>query len=209
MKFYDCATAPSPRRVRMFIAEKNLDIPVVEVDLGSLEQHSQDFANLNPHRTVPVLELDDGSILTSSHAICRYLEEVYPQQPLMGRNPQERGHIADLEWRIEQEGFMAVGESFRNRARSFKNNAVTGKHEHAQIPELVERGRVRASQFMQWLDNHLAEREFIAGDYFSVADITAFITLDFAKWIKLEAPEECKNLHRWFSEVAKRPSASL
>lgn len=209
MKFYDCATAPSPRRVRMFIAEKNLDIPVVEVDLGSLEQHSQAFASLNPHRTVPVLELDDRSVLTSSQAICRYLEEVYPQQPLMGRNPQERGFIADLEWRIEQEGFMAVGESFRNRARSFKNNAVTGQHEHAQIPELVERGRVRASQFMQWLDNHLEEREFIAGDYFSVADITAFIAVDFAKWIKLEAPEECENLHRWFSEVAKRPSASL
>ena len=211
MKFYDCATAPSPRRVRMFIAEKNIadKIPVVEVDLGNLEQHSEAFAELNPHRTVPVLELDDGTVLTSSHAVCRYLEEAFPSRPLMGRDLQERGQIADLEWRIEQEGFLAVGESFRNRARSFKNNAVTGKHEHKQIPELVERGRTRASEFMQWLNMHLKNRQFIAGDNFSVADITAFITIDFAKWIKLEAPEEYANLHRWFGEVSKRPSAAL
>ena len=114
MKFYDCATAPSPRRVRMFIAEKKLEIPVVEVDLGSQEQHTEAFARLNPNRTVPVLELADGTALTTSHAICRYLEDVHPEPALMGRDSQERGRIADLDWRIEQEGFLAVGESFRN-----------------------------------------------------------------------------------------------
>lgn len=219
MKFYDCAPAPSPRRVRMFIAEKksagnNLpggspEIPVVEVDLGGQEQHTEAFASINPYRTVPVLELDDGTALTTSRAICLYLEEKFPEPVLFGRNPQERAQIADLDWRIEQDGFLAVGESFRNRARSYKNNALTGKHQHAQIPELVERGRARASHFMQWLDGQLDQRQFVAGDHFSVADITAFITIDFARWIKLEAPAEYVNLHRWFDEVSKRPSASL
>lgn len=209
MKFYDCATAPSPRRVRMFIAEKKLDIPTVEVDLANREQHTEAFVKINPYRTVPALALEDGVVLTSSHAICRYLEDLHPEPALMGRNAQERGQIVDLDWRIEQEGFLAVGESFRNRAKSFKNNAMTGKHEHAQIPALVERGRARALQFMQWLDTRLEKREFIAADQFSVADITAFTAIDFARWIKLQAPEEYINLHRWFGEISKRDSAKL
>ncbi len=209
MKFYDCATAPSPRRVRMFIAEKGLVIPVVEVDLANREQHSDAFVKLNPHRTVPVLELDDGTTLNTTSGICQYLEACFPQVPLIGADPKERGLISDLDWRIEQEGFLAVGESFRNRSKAFKNNAVTGQHEHSQIPELVDRGRARAEQFMQWLNEHLAQREYIAGDGFSIADITAFITLEFARWIKLEPPTDYENLHRWYSEIAARDSAAL
>jgi len=207
MKFFDCATAPSPKRVRMFLSEKNLDITVVEVDLGARQQHGDAFVKLNSHRTVPVLQLDDGTTLTSSAGICRYLEAAHPEPALMGRNPTECGLIADLDWRIEQEGFLAVGESFRNRAKSFKDHAVTGEHPHAQIPELVDRGRTRAEHFMSWLDKQLNQREFVAGDQFSVADITAFVAVDFAKWIKLEAPAEQKNLHRWFAAIAERESA--
>jgi len=208
MKFYDCATAPSPRRVRMFIAEKKLNIPVVEVDLANKEQHTKAFAKLNPHRTVPVLELDDGSTLCSTHGICHYLEAVYPDIPLMGTDAVERGQIADLDWRIELEGFLAVGESFRNRAKSFKNNAVTGARPHAQIPELVERGRARSEQFLEWFDRHLEQREFVAGN-FSIADITAFVTLEFAKWIKLEPSPDYTNLHRWYQQVSARDSAKI
>ena len=209
MKFYDCTPAPSPRRVRMFIAEKKLDIPVVQVDLGSKEQHSEAFVKINPHRTVPALELDDGSTLCSTHAICHYLEAAYPEIPLMGTNPVERGQIADLDWRIEQEGLMAVGESFRNHAKSFKNNALTGARQYAQIPQLVERGRVRSEQFLEWFDAHLQQREFVAGENFSVADITAFITLEFSKWIKLEPSAELVNLHRWYKQLSARDSAKL
>ncbi len=209
MKFYDCAPAPSPRRVRMFIAEKKLDIPVVEVDLANREQHTEAFAKINPYRTVPALELEDGTVLTSSHAICRYLEDIHPEPALMGRNALVRGQIIDLDLRIEYEGFLAVGESFRNRAKSFKNNAMPGQHEHAQIPELVERGRTRATQFMQWLDTRLDKREFIAGDQFTVADITAFTAIEFARWIKLEAPADHLNLHRWYDQVSQRSSASV
>jgi len=209
MKFYDCATAPSPKRVRMFIAEKNLEIPVVQVDLGNREQDSQAFIAVNPHRTVPVLELDDGTALTSTHGICHYLEAAHPTPALMGLDPVERGRVADLDWRIEQEGFLAVGESFRNRAKSFKNHAVTGQHQHAQIPELVDRGRARAEQFMEWLNSQLAERDFVAGDNFTVADITAFVTIDFAKWIKLEPPADHEYLHRWYAAIGDRESAKL
>ena len=193
----------------MFIAEKKLDIPVIQVDLANKEQHSEAFAKLNPHRTVPVLVLDDGSTLNSTNGICHYLEAAYPERPLLGAGAAERGLIADLDWRIEQEGFLAVGEAFRNRARSFKNNAVTGANEHAQIPELVERGRARALQYLEWFDGHMQQREFVAGDNFSVADITAFVTLEFAKWIKLEPSDSLVNLHRWYSAVGARDSAKL
>lgn len=209
MKFYDCATAPSPRRVRMFIAEKQLDIPVVKVNLAEREQHSAEFASLNPYRTVPVLELDGGTVLNSSHGICHYLESAYPTPALMGTNATERGVIADLDWRIEQEGFLAVGESFRNRSKAFKNNALTGAREHAQIEALVERGRTRAEYFLDWANQQLDQREFFAGDDFSIADITAYITVEFARWIKLEPPAEYHNLHRWHQLIASRDSAKL
>jgi len=193
----------------MFIAEKGLQIPVVQVDLASREQHSDSFIKLNPHRTVPVLELDDGALLNTSSGICHYLEALHPEPSLMGADALARGQIADLEWRIEQEGFLAVGESFRNRARSFKNNALPGRHEHAQIPQLVDRGRARAEEFMVWLDQLLEKREFVAGDNFSIADITAFLTIEFAKWIKLSPGPDVKNLNRWYTAVSDRDSAKL
>ena len=209
MKFYDCATAPSPRRVRMYIAEKGLDIPVVEVDLANREQHSDAFQKINPSRTVPVLQLDDGRTLITSAGIQCYLEGLHPEPPLFGRDGYERALIVDLDWKIENEGFLAVGEAFRNRAKSFANNALTGKHEYSQIPALVERGSNRTIEFFNWLDQQLQDKEVVAGDVFTVADITAFITVDFAKWVKLQPDPELKNLRRWLESVANRPSAKV
>ena len=209
MKFYDCLTAPSPRRVRMFIAEKGIDIPVVEVDLANLEQHSDAFEVTNPHRTVPVLILDDGRSLTSSTGIIQFLELAYPEPPLLGKDPFECGLIADLNWRIEQEGFLAVGEAFRNRAKSFANRALPGRHQHAQIPELVARGKKRTEEFFNWLDQQIDGNDYIAGNDFSVADITALVTIDFARWIKMEPDASLANLHRWYKNVSSRPSARL
>ena len=209
MKFYDCAPAPSPRRVRMYIAEKGLDIPVVEIDLANREQHSDAFQKINPYRTVPVLELDDGRTLTSSAGIQCYLESLHPEPPLFGRDNYERALVVDLDWRIENEGFLAVGEAFRNRAKSFANNALTGKHAYAQIPELVERGTSRTIAFFSWLDEQLQGRDFVAGDAFSIADITAFITVDFANWVKLQPEDDLENLHRWLEAVSSRPCAKV
>lgn len=206
MKFYDCASAPSPRRIRIFIAEKNLQIPVVDVDLANQEQHTDAFVRINPQRTVPVLELDDGSRLTSTHGIQHYLEYTFPEPALIGRNAAERGKIIDLDTRIEQEGFMAVGESFRNYSKAFANNVFTGEHTHGQIPDLVERGRKRTLEFFAWLDDHLQHHEFIAGESFSIADITAVVTVDFARWIKQQPAPEQTQLLRWYANVSERAS---
>jgi len=209
MKFYDCATAPSPRRVRMFIAEKGLDIPVVQVDLANREQHGAEFETINPHRTVPALELDDGSFLTTSTGICHYLEYCYPEPPMMGKTSSQRGRVIDLDWRMEQEGFMAVGEAFRNKAKSFAKNALTGRHAYNQIDGLVERGRTRTEHFYDWLDELLQSNQYVAGEFFSIADITALATVDFSKYIKVLPQEHHTSLQRWHNLVSSRPSARL
>jgi len=207
MKLYDYEGAPSPRRVRIFVAEKGMDIPTVQVDLAAKSQHDPDFAKVNPHRTVPVLELDDGTRLTNTAGICTYLEALHPEPALLGRTPEEKGLIAQWEWRMENDGYMAVGESFRNKAKGFVNHALPGPVEYAQIPELIDRGLRRTQQFFQFLDDVLAEREFIAGDRYSMADITTLVTIDFAKWMKQTLPESAVHARRWYDAVNARPSA--
>ncbi len=211
MKFYDCATAPSPRRVRMFIAEKGLsdDIETVEVNLREREQLGEAFRAINPFCTVPVLELDDGTRLLSTAGCCCYLEEAYPEPPLMGRTAVERAVVADLEWRMEIDGFLAAGEALRNTSKGLKDRALTGPDDYAQIPELGERGRQRVARYFEVLDRILDGRDFVAGEAFSIADITAFCTVAFAGWIKLDLPESAKNAQRWFADVSERPSAAL
>lgn len=210
MKFYDCKPAPSPRRARIFIAEKGVDIPVVEVDLRSGEQLKPEFAAINPYLTVPVLELDDGTRLLSTQGVWSYLEAAYPEPPLMGRTPEERGRVADAEWRMEMSGFAAVGEALRNSAKGMANRAITGPHDFAQIPELAERGKARVSIFFDDLDRILGENEYVAGDAYSVADITAFVTVEFSGWLKLGLDaDKHKNAMRWCETVKARPSSSL
>ena len=209
MKFYDCAPAPSPRRVRIFIAEKGLDIPVVEVDLRSGEQHGDAFAAINPHRTVPVLELDDGSRLTNTAGICAYLEALHPQPALLGETPTEKACIAEAQWRVEMQGLMAVADVLRNRAKGFRGRALTGAAGFEQIPELADRGLRRIDLFFEELDAIVADRPFVAGDRYSIADITALVAVDFAGWVKKSLPDEAVNARRWHEAVSARPSARL
>jgi len=209
MKFYDCQTAPSPRRARIFIAEKGIDIPVVQVDLRNQEQLEPAFEKINYYRTVPVLELDDGTRLTSTQGVWRYLEEAYPDPPLMGRDAREKAVVADLEWRMEMDGFLAVGEALRNSAPRLKDRAIVGRYNYAQIPELAERGKARVPRFFEDLDRILANSEYLAGDTYTVADITAQTAVDFAGWLKMALPETAKNARRWHAAVSARPSAAL
>ena len=209
MKFYDCQTAPSPRRARIFIAEKGIDIPVVQVDLRNQEQLEPAFEKINYYRTVPVLELDDGTRLTSTQGVWRYLEEAYPDPPLMGRDAREKAVVADLEWRMEMDGFLAVGEALRNSAPRLKDRAIVGRYNYAQIPELAERGKARVPRFFEDLDRILANSEYLAGDTYTVADITAQTAVDFAGWLKMTLPETAKNARRWHAAVSARPSAAL
>jgi len=207
LKFYDCKTAPSPRRVRVFIAEKGIDIETVQVDLGSGEQFSEAFRRINPDCVVPVLELDDGTILTEVVAICDYLESLYPEPPLMGKTPLERASVLMWNAKVEQLGLWAMAEAFRNSVKGLSNQAVTGPDSYPQIPELAERGRQRVARFFERLDDELAERDFLAGSFYSMADISALVVVDFAAWIKIAVPEEAVNLKRWYGAVASRPGA--
>lgn len=207
MKFYDCRPAPSPRRVRVFMAEKGIEVPTVQVDLRNGEHLRPEFRMINPHCTVPVLELDDGTRLVSTAAIWRYLEETHPEPRLMGGSAKEKALIADTQWRIEAEGFMPIAEALRNSAAGMKDRAVTGPVNFEQIPALAERGRKRAKLFLELLEFMVGPKPFLCGERYSVADIDAMIAVDFAKWIKLELPPEAKNARRWYESVAARPSA--
>ncbi len=209
MKFYDCSTAPSPRRVRMVLAEKQASVPTVEVDLRKGEQLTEAFRAINPRCTVPVLELDDGSYLNEALAISWYLERRFPEPSLFGETAQEQARVLMWNAFCEQEGFYAAAEAFRNRAKGLKDRALTGAHGYAQIDALAERGRTRVQRWMADLDARLAQQQFIAGDRFTVADITAFVAIDFAGWVKLTVPAEQVNLTRWYEAVAARPSASV
>jgi len=207
LKFYDCKTAPSPRRVRVFIAEKGIDIETVQVDLGSGEQFSEAFRKINPDCVVPVLELDDGTILTEVVAICDFLESQFPEPPLLGSTPVERATVLMWNAKVEQLGLWAMAEAFRNSAKGLSNKAVTGADSYPQIPELAERGRQRVAKFFERLDDELADREFLAGSFYSMADISALVVVDFAAWIKIAIPEESVNLKRWYGAIATRPNA--
>lgn len=208
MKFYDCKSAPSPRRVRIFIAEKGLEIPTVQVDLRNGEHLTDTFRELNPWCTVPVLELDDGTTLSEAVAVCRYLEEAHPEPPLMGVDARDRAVVAMWEHRFEIDGFLAVTEAFRNQARGLAGRALTGADSVAQIPELVERGRGRVERFFAALDAQLAHHPFVAGERYTIADITAQVAVDFAGWIKMSLPDECRRAAEWYRRVGARPSAA-
>ena len=209
MKFYDCQPAPSPRRARIFIAEKNLEIETAEVDIGRGENLSDEFKRINPRCTVPVLELDDGTYLTENAGIASYLEARYPEPPLLGTTPEERGLIATWNARVEFEGLWPVSEALRNRSKGMVGRAITGPTDYAQIPELAERGQARALEFFEMLDGRLRESEYVGGDSFSVADITALCTVDFAGWVKLGPAAGHRGTRRWHELVSARPSAAL
>lgn len=208
MKLYDCTTAPSPRRVRIFLAEKGVEIPMVQVNLREGEQLGDAFRKINPECTVPVLELDDGTTISEIFAICQYLESQYPEPALMGQNPLERAMVSMWNTKIEQNGIAAVAETLRNRAEGMRDRALPGPLNLAQIPQLVERGRTRVEAFLNRMDEQLDGNRFITEDQFTMADITAFVTVEFAQRLKIPITESQKNLQRWYNDVSGRPSAT-
>lgn len=208
MKFYDCQTAPSPQRARILIAEKGVEVETIEVDLGKGEQLEPAFRAINPRCTVPVLELDDGTRLTENAGIAAYLEAIAPDPPMLGRTPVEKGVIANWNARVELEGLWPLADALRNRSKGMIDRAITGPTNYAQIPELAERGRARAIEFFDVLNERLGESAYVGGDGFSVADITAYVICLFAGWTKLGPTDDHLHTKRWFETVAKRPSIS-
>ena len=208
---YDCATAPSPRRARILLAEKGIAHETLQIDLRSNEQLGEAYRQVNPLCTVPALrtEEEDGPLLTDNAGIAAYLEARYPQPPLLGSTPHEKAEIASWNWRVEFEGLLAIAEAMRNSAPSLANRALPGPVDYAQIPELAQRGLARVQAFFVALNDHLAGRDFIATDRFSIADITAVVAVDFARLVKVKPGEQHPHLLRGRAAMAQRPSMSL
>jgi glutathione S-transferase len=207
MKLYDFAAAPNPRRVRIFIAEKGIDVAMEQVDLRAGAHLEPDFAKINPWLTVPVLELDDGTRIAECVAISRYFEEIHPEPPLWGRGPAEIAQVEMWQHHCEIEGFFGVRDALRNSAERLKGRAMTGPADVEQIPALAERGRRQVEHFIAELDERLADNEFVAGETFSIADITAFCAVDFAAWVKVGITDDQPHAKRWYDAINARPSA--
>ena len=206
---YDCATAPSPRRARIFLAEKGVAHQTIQVDLKNSEQLSSAYQKINPQCTVPALRTEEGIVLADNAAITAYLEARYPEPPLLGITPNEKAQIASWNWRVEFEGLMAVAEALRNSAPAMANRALPGQMDYPQIPELAQRGLARLQQFFGMLDERLADRNFIASDSFSVADITAVVAVDFARVVRIKPGEQHPHLQRWRAAMAQRASMTF
>ena len=206
---YDCATAPSPRRARILLAEKGIAHETVQVDLRQGEQLSDAYRRVNPQCTVPALRTDDGLLLTDNAAITAWLDAAFPEPPLLGSTPSEKAEIASWNWRIEFEGLAAIGEAMRNSAPAMANRALPGPVDYPQIPELAQRGLARVQQFFDTLNDRLIGRDFIATDRFSIADISAVVAVDFARVVKVRLGEQHPQLQRWRAAMAERPAMSL
>jgi glutathione S-transferase len=206
---YDCATAPSPRRARILLAEKGIAHETVQVDLRNNEQLGDAYRKINPQCTVPALRTDDGLLLTDNAGIAAWLEARHPQPALLGVTPAEKAEIASWHWRIEFEGLMAIAEAMRNSAPSLANRALPGPQDYAQIPELAQRGLQRVQKFFVTLNERLEGRDFVATDRFSIADIAAVVAVDFARVVKVKPGEAHPNIVRWRAALAQRPSLAL
>ena len=206
MKLYEFPDAPSPRRARMFLAEKGLRVELVNATEGT--KLADWYVEKYPHALTPMLELDDGTQIGETMAICRYFEMLYPDPPLMGRTPLECACIEMWERRAYNEGLGAVEEVFRNSHPMMADRGFGGTTEAVpQVPALVERGQGRLRRFFDKFARQLADNRYVAGEHFSVADITTLCAIDFGKWCLLEVPPHCSSIKRWYAEVSARPSA--
>ena len=191
LKLYQSNASPNSRRIRIYLAEKGICASTVPVDLGAREQFSDAYTAINPRRVVPTLVLGDGTAIGEVPAIWCYLEEAYPDRPLLGNTPKEKALVTMWERRVELEGFNPTMEAVRNAAAGLKGRAIAGPHDYEQIPALVERGKQRVKDFYADFNGRLSEVPFVAGYYFSVADITAIVTVDFATMaLGLQSPDE-------------------
>lgn len=200
MKLYDLKAGMNPRRVRIFLAEKGIDVPMVDVDMMKGENATPEFLALNPLGKLPVLELDDGTILTESMAICRYFEELHPEPPLFGRDPLERAQVEMWNRRMELEIAYPMTQVFQHGYEFWKGRIT-------QVPAFGEVCREKLRDRMNWLDGELADRNYIAGDSYTVADITAQCGLLMGKAVDMRVPDTLANLSRWYESVVSRPTA--
>jgi glutathione S-transferase len=202
MKLFDGGRAPNPRRVRVFLAEKKIEVPLVPIDMGAFGHKQEPVSSRNPLQRLPVLELDDGTVITESVAICRYFEELHPEPALFGRGALGKALVEMWQRRMELNLLGCVTAAFRHIHPAMKEWEVP------QIPEWGEANKPKAVGFLKLLDEELADREFVAGDAYSIADITGLIAIDFMKPARIKVPEDCANVLRWHQAISSRPSAA-
>jgi len=201
MKLYDSKPAPNPRRARIFLAEKGIELPTEQVDIMTFQHKTPEYTAINPFQRMPALVLDDGTVITESIAICRYFEVLQPDPPMFGKGAKEIALVEMWNRRAEINFFSNVAAVFRHLHPAMKELEVP------QVPAYAEAMRPRAIWFLHLIDGELAKREFIAGDNYSVADITTQVTVDFMKPARLTIPDELSNVKRWHAAVSARPSA--
>ncbi len=201
MRLYDGGKAPNPRRVRIFLAEKGIEVPLEPVDMNQLGHKSEAIKRLNPLQRLPVLVLDDGTAVSESVAICRYFEELHPEPPLMGVDAQDKAVVEMWQRRIEMHLLLLIANVFRHA------HPAMAEWEVPQIKEFSEANRPKVLASLEWLNEELADRPFMAGERYTIADITAMIALDFMKPSRIELPSHLVHLNRWYDSVKARPSA--
>lgn len=202
MKLYDGGRAPNPRRVRVFLSEKGITVPTEQIDINALQHKSESFRAINPLQRVPALVLDDGSVITESIAICRYFEALKPEPNLFGRDAKEMAIVEMWNRRLELNLLFVVAFAFRHLHPAMK------EMEKPQVPAWGEANKPRAVEFLGLLDLQLKQNRYVAGDRYTVADITGLIAVDFLKPAKIALPPEMTNVARWHAEVSARPSAA-
>ena len=200
MKLYDGGRAPNPRRVRIFLAEKDVEVPLEPVDMAALGHHDEKIARLNPLKRLPVLELEDGTAISETIAICRYFEALHPDPPLFGEGALGTATVEMWQRRMEMHLLMPVANVFRHSHPAMKEWEVP------QIAAFSQANRPKVDEAMAWLNEELADREWIAGDRFTVADITGAVACDFMKPARIAMPDEHANLRRWYEACRARPS---
>ena len=209
MKLYDFKMAPNPQRVNMFLIEKGIEVPTVEINTRERAQFQESYLAINRISQVPTLELDDGTCIAESMAICRYFEGMQPDPPLFGNNVKEKALVEMWSRRAEFMGYLPAADMLRNSSPVFKDRGLPGVPGGVpQIDKLIERGRNSMNRFFAHFDERLGEVPFVAGDHFSVADITTFVTTRFASRVEVSPPASCANIARWLSEIESRPSAA-
>ena len=201
MKLYDSKTAPKPSRTRILLAEKGITLPTEQVDIMAMQHKTPEYTAINPLQRMPALVLDDGTVITESMAICRYFEALQPEPPLFGVGAKGIARVEMWNRRCEINFFSNVAAVFRHLHPAMKELEVP------QVPAWAEANKPRVAWFLHLLDGELAKREFIAGDRYSVADITAQVTVDFLKPARLAMPEGLTHVKRWHAAVSARPSA--
>tara|TARA_A100000164_G_C21813303_1_gene726630 strand:- start:303 stop:932 length:630 start_codon:yes stop_codon:yes gene_type:complete len=209
MKLYDCAMAPNPRRVRIFLAEKKVEVEVRQINILEGENLSDEYLAINRWGFVPALELEDGTCLSEAPCIFRYIEHIYPEPNLLGKTPIETAEIGKWERFSEMQGGQAIGEFFRNQAEPLKNRGLPGFSDLPQIPELISRGKKRAEWFYAQINMRLMETEFIAGERFTAADITTLCVIDFGKRVGLPFSEQQTPISQWYEKITARKSTSF